>query len=464
MLNQAREAEAAILGAVLLRNELLAEVEGELDADDLDTPAHRAVWGAMLSVARQGHPIDVVTLEQELRTHDRLAQAGGLVGLTSLADRYRDVRNVMAHVELVREAARRRRLHELAGEIRDAARQSDEEVEAIVEGAIGQLGRLLAGKHQRRSVADATGLAIDHARARMRGEKGAQPVTTGIATLDAAIRGGLEPGRLYIVAARPGNGKTALAVCMQTAAARSDVPTYGKHLEMTELDLGQRLLGANALVNLEHVEHPTKTQHMDKMLAAAEELDVLRIEFDYERTTAKQTRSEIRSWRRANPDGIGVVVVDYLQLHLPESKRSERRDLDIGEWTAAYKALAKELGIAIVLCCQLNRKVEEREDKRPRVSDLRESGSIEQDADAILLLYRPAHYFPGKDIHECDVIVGKQRQGPTGTVRVRFEPYYTRFLDEPEHKQDETDATDEPWPDDAEKKPRGGKRKYEPRK
>lgn len=462
MLNQAREAEAAVLGAILLRNELLADVEGELDADDFDAPAHRAVWGAMLAVARDGHPIDLVTLEQELRTHDRLGQVGGLVGLVALADRYRDAHNVMTHVDLVRQAARRRRLHELAGEIRDSARQNEDDLESIVETAIAQLGRLLTSRRERRSVADATKLAIDHARARMRGEKGAQPVSTGMLTLDRAIRGGVEPGRLYIVAARPGNGKTALALCMQTAAARASAPTYGKHLEMTELDLGQRLLGANALVNLEYVEHPTKAQHVDKLMTAAEELDVLRIEFDYERTTAKQTRSEIRAWRRANPDGIGVVIVDYLQLHLPESKRAERRDLEIGEWTAAYKALAKELGIAIVLCCQLNRDVEKREDKRPRVSDLRESGSIEQDADAILLLYRPAHYFPGKDIHACEVIVGKQRQGPTGTVHVRFEPYYTRFLDEPEPEKEQNDA--EHWPDDDANPERARKRKrpYQP--
>lgn len=441
MTAESHEAEAAVLGAIMVRPEAFAEVEGELGVDDFDSPRHRAIWSAMVKVAKTAEPIDVVQLEYACRANDTLGLAGGTDYFNRLGREHPSSRNVMHHVSIVRGEARRRRIYTALSELREeAAAAGHTECDEIVEAALARITKLARGDTGRlvgpREIME---VAYEDARRRFEGDATAEPITTGLTQLDEVLEGGLEPGCLYIVGARPGNGKTAFGMNVILTAARLGINAIGIHLEMTKKQLGRRLFAWRGGIDLKYTRKPTITRHLDYMLRSMDDMDGLPIKSTFDPMTSREVWAEMRSWRRDNP-GRAVGVVDYLQLHEDETPRGATRESVVAAISKGYKARAKELAMPILLLAQLNRGVEQREDKRPRMSDLRESGAIEQDADGIFFLYREAAYTDGADIHDAEVIIGKNREGPLKTVPVRFEPYYTRFLDKPEQPPEQRDG------------------------
>lgn len=465
-LTKVKEAEAAVVGAILLRNDAIDDVRCVVQPDDFDTPAYRAAYEAMLGIVKDGisspgakdgvkkeFAIDSVTLEHAMAAAGTLSLIGGMEGVSKLSDRYPSSANVLRHAEIVRDAKRRRDIIEHAHELIEAARQdSDSHAGQIAEAWASKLGHLAEGRQRLYTGGEVAQLAVDQGEARMRGEVGSEPLSTGLTKLDAAIGGGLEPATVIMVCARPGNGKTSLTTCMQLAIARGGGAIFGKQMDMGALQTGRRLLAVATPMHLQSIKHPRKTATVDALRAAQEELESLSLTFCTRKCTAREARAQIREWRRKTKGKRGAVFIDYLQQHRSEQKGHDRHDLDLADWVGEYKGLAEELEIPVVICSQLNRKVEERDDKRPRMSDVRDSGQIEEYADTMLGLYREARYNEYADKLAAEIIVLKHRDEPTSTVKVHFEGWYARFIDAPE--QDDSPRDDAPWPDDDEKKPR----------
>ncbi len=427
----ADEAERAVIGGILLENDALNVVLENLDADDFYTEAHRLVFSAMVELYRAGQPVDLVTLRVWLEQRSKLQAVGGDDYLLELTNTIPAVANISAHANLVREKALIRNListcHEVAAKgyadygeatsFLDAAekaifqvskertRSPYEHIKEVVLRAFQQVNE--AAQHQDRI----TGLP------------------SGFTALDAKTAG-MHPGDLIIIAGRPGMGKTAFALNVAVNACEARKVGVGIFsLEMPKEQLVKRMLCAEARVDGGRM----RTGHLSredwpKLAAAAGSLSDFPLWID---DTPGLTVMELRAKTRRlqSEHGLGLVVVDYLQL-MRSGTRTDSREQEISEISRFLKGLAKELSLPVIALSQLNRGVESRgnKDKRPQLSDLRESGAIEQDADTIMFIYRDEVY--NQESAEkgiAEIIIGKQRSGPTGTVRARFFDNYTRF-------------------------------------
>ena len=430
------EAEQAVLSGVLMRPDALHVIVDMLSAEDFYLPAHTAIFAAILDLYRKSAPIDLVTLAEQLRSRGSLEEAGGAVYLGELAQAVVSGANAEYYAGIVRDKALQRSLitacSGIIGNCYDASRDVGSLLDES-EQAVFAISQRTTGRDFSDS-AELVARVFDNL-SRMAGTQDLiTGVTTGYTRLDK-LTAGLQKSDLIIVAARPSMGKTAFAMCMALhAAIRQNIPVAVFSLEMSKEQLVQRMLAVQGKVDVSKMRRPALLTDAEwaHLSQAADTISAAPIYIDD--TPALSTLElRARARRLKSEKGLGLVVVDYLQL-MRAGRRVDSRELEISEISRSLKGLAKEMDVPVVALSQLNRKVEERSDKRPMLSDLRESGAIEQDADVIMFVYRDDVYRytkpadrPPKGVAE--IIIGKQRNGPVGVAELMYVSPYTAFED-----------------------------------
>ncbi len=434
-------AEVSVLGALFLDRDALARVVEMLDATMFFKESHRRIFRASVRLFERGEAIDPVTLSEELIRTDELDSAGGMDYLGKLLNIVPTAANVEYHAKIVRERALLRRLIEASHEtIRDAFEQGEREVTEILDVAESRIFQV-AQSQERDGFVRIKDLLWPAFEEIERLQTSGSPITgvaTGFTDLDKMTTG-LQQGDLVIVAARPSMGKTSWVLNVAaTAAIEHQAPVAIFSLEMSKEQLLKRLLSAEARVDAQHIRRGGMTPDESQRLgAAAGHLNNAPIWIDDTpgmsvlemRAKARRLTSDIK----AEGKELGLIVVDYLQLMGGGGSRAESRVQEVSQISRGLKALARELDVPLIALSQLSRAPEQRNDKRPMLSDLRESGSIEQDADLVMFLFRPEYYFGPVDENgnslegRAELIVSKQRNGPTGTVPLHFYKSYTRF-------------------------------------
>ena len=430
---EAHQAELSVLGGILLDNNALDRVADRVGPTDFHSPAHRTVFTHMAALAEANQPIDPVTVAQTLERSSELDGVGGLPFLLSLSEGVATSVNVEHHARIIHDAAEVRRLIRAAsgiiekatsGDYEESSQLFDEAQQAIYDiGSQGQASSLV-------SMNDAVKEVVDLVRKAFETKASVTGTPTGFVDLDS-MTAGLQPGDLLIVAGRPAMGKTTLALNMATNAAtmgQCSVALFS--LEMPTTQLVTRMLASEARVESSGMRTGHLTDDdLHRILSSVKTMRSWPVYIDdTPNLTVMEARAKCR--RLASDKGIpplGLVIVDYLQL-MKGSGAIRSREQEISEISRNLKALAKEIKVPVMALSQLNRSLESRPNKRPIMSDLRESGAIEQDADVIMFVYRDEVYnedTPEKGIAE--VIIGKHRNGPTGTCRLKFFKQWTRF-------------------------------------
>jgi replicative DNA helicase len=438
------EAERSALGGVLVKPSAFDEMATTLTADDFLLPAHREIFEAMLELDKRRVPIDVIPLGDELKNRGGLSRLeGGQAYLIELANSVPTAENIAHYARLVQEKATLRRLIAACAEIQSRAYGEFGDYEQFLDDAERMVFQV-AQKNRRenaRPIGEIMSEVLELIDARARESKSVTGVPTGFTKLDE-ITAGLQPENLIIVAARPGVGKTSWALNVAChAALNHKIPVLVFSLEMSKHELIERLLAGEARIDsnrmrrglIEYSEWKNKIYPAGNRISQAPILidDSPGVNILELRAKARRFRSDPRYFP-ARPDGSvshGLVVIDYLQLaHGLGGRKEESREREIAEISRGLKGLAKELHLPIIAVSQLNRSVEKREDKTPQLSDLRESGAIEQDADIILFIHRDEMYNPDPSGRGKALLkIGKNRAGPTGEVDLTFIREYTKF-------------------------------------
>ena len=423
-------AEESVLGAMLLSREAIAEVVEILDPDHFYKPAHGHLYDAILSLYSAGEPVDAVTVADELKRAGLLDEIGGQAVLLDFQASTPAISNAGHYAKIVEEHALLRRMIIVSNEIAESAYGIPDDVVKAVDDAEAKMFDVA-----QRRVTNSTAPLRDLLPANLdriemlydRGEA-ITGLSSGYIDLDEKLAG-LQPNALYVVGARPAMGKTAFALGLAANSAMKDSrPVLIFTLEMSQLELSQRLLCSEALVDSGRVKTGRLEEHeWSRISHAVGRLAEAPIYIDDNpHTSVMDIRAKARRLKSREGD-LGMVVVDYIQLMTGRSS-AESRQVEVSEISRNLKILARELEAPVVALAQLNRSLEQRTDKRPMLSDLRESGSLEQDADVVMFLYRDEVYddqSPDKGVAE--VIVAKHRNGPTGKVRLAFRGQYTRF-------------------------------------
>lgn len=433
------EAERGVLGSVLLMNEVLDEVVEVLAADHFYTDGHRKIFSAIRRLYDNGtQAIDPLTLAEELDRHSQLDDIGGASYLEQVLESVPHAAHARYYAGIVREKWVQRQLIFACNEILSECYDGSNDPDDVLSAAEQRIFRILddQGEPRKIEIKDILLDAFDRINERMENDEVISGIPTGFPDLDQRLNG-LQPSELVVLAARPSMGKTAL-VCnlAEGVAMEGGQGVLLFSLEQSNLELAERLLCIRSQVNSHRLRSGTLDDDERKLLVhASAELSEAPLFLDDQpgRTIAQITAVARRLQRR---NGVRVVIIDYLQLIEPEDKSSPREQ-QIALITRRLKALAKELSVPVIALAQLNRGVEHREDKRPRLSDLRESGAIEQDADVVMFLHRPEHYNPEDRPGEADVIIAKNRNGPTDSVTLTWIKESMRFtnfssLDEPD--------------------------------
>lgn len=423
------EAEQAVLAGLLLRKTLVLQMAVDLHREDFYLPQHQRIFAAAHTLYSRGLPIDLVTLAQELRDTHQLEEIGGMVYLTELTQLGVSAANAEFYAKIVHEKAIQRGLIEAGSMIVSSGFDTTQELSLLLDAAEQSILTISARKN--------TGLfkpvhTLIHSlleTAMQPTHNGVTGLSTGYKNLDAITKG-LQPSDLIIIAARPAMGKTALALNIAMRAAITQKATVGIFsLEMSDKQLVQRMASLWGKIPYDVLCNGRLTSQEGERLFQTTEL-LHKTQLFINETPAISTL-ELRSQARRLKieHNLDLLVVDYLQL-MRSTRKTDSRELEISDISRSLKALAKELTIPVIALSQLNRRVEERADKRPLLSDLRESGAIEQDADLVLFIYRDEVYNkkddnPKKGIAE--LIIGKHRNGRTGSIELAFLPQYTAF-------------------------------------
>ena len=425
------EAEQAVLGGVFLRNDVFHTLVDTISDEDFYSPVHRKIYQAFQELYRRREPVDLVTVAEYLQTRGELDEIGGTVYLASLAESVASAANAVFHAQIVRDKSVRRRLIQTSSEILTNCFEAGQETESLLDQAEQQIFSIAEskGKPAFMSSKDLVNRVFEQLELRAGQGDLVTGVPTGYTDFDH-MTAGLQKSDLIILAARPSMGKTALALNIgMRASIQHGVPVAVFSLEMSMDQLMMRLLGCHGRVDLSRLRSGyLNDEDWARLYQAAEDLSRAPVFID---DTPALTTMEIRArCRRLKADkGVGLIIVDYLQL-MRSSHRSDSREQEISDISRNLKALAKELDVPVIALSQLNRKVEERSDKRPMLSDLRESGAIEQDADVIVFIYRDAAYNKAEDNpnkNMAEIIIGKQRNGPVGTLKLAYFGQYTVF-------------------------------------
>lgn len=423
------EAEKSVLGALLLNDENLTKISEILTPQDFYIPAHTAIYGAIVEIAQRMERLDIVTLQNELEKKGALDNVGGLMYLLSLQEDIPSVGLIEQHAKIVKEKSVLRELINSATTIITSCyNQDQDDISTILDGAEKTIFNISNKRTDQNFVQLNIWLkkTFQHLSDIKSNSGGLTGVTSGFSVLDK-MTAGFQPGDLVILAARPSMGKTSLALNIAANAANNGASVGIFSLEMGAEQLTLRLLSTESGIGHQNIRNATITSdewveltnvaarlaQMPMFIDDTAGLDIMAL-----RTKARKLKAQ---------SGIDLLVIDYLQL-LHSGKRHENRHQEVSEISRTLKALAKELGVPIIALSQLSRAVDSRMDKRPMLSDLRESGAIEQDADVIMFLYRDVVYNPDTEQPALsELIVGKQRNGPTGTVNLTFLRELTKF-------------------------------------
>jgi replicative DNA helicase len=426
------EAEQAVLGAMLISPDAVALATELLTADDFYRRPHQVIFQAMADLYEQGQPVDVITTTAALQAADgALESVGGAEYVANLAAAMPTALHVQHYASIVREKATLRRVIQAAGEIAQLAYSADVAAAEV----LAEAERIILQLAQNQRVRDFTHISevleatFEKIEQLYESEGKLTGVPTGYSELDR-MTSGLQRSDLIIVAARPSVGKTAFALNIaQNVAVRAGLPVAIFSLEMSKEQLVQRMLCAEAFIDGHKLRNGTlDADDWPKLSMAVSTLSNAPIYID---DTPGITVAEMRSkLRRLKAEvGLSFIVIDYLQLIHGRRMASENRQQEISDISRSLKQLARELDVPVMALAQLSRSVEQRQDKRPMLSDIRESGSIEQDADVVAFLYRDDYYDPETEKKNVvEVLIGKQRNGPTGKVELVFLKNFNKFV------------------------------------
>lgn len=424
------DAEQSVLGAILLDREAIYKAMKILQPEDFYREGHKIIYETMLLLNESGSPVDLITVSEQLRQQGDLEKVGGVAYIASLAEMVPTAANIEYYARIVEEKSLLRTLIHLSTRIAGMGYEEGEEPEKLIaeaERMIMELGsRKVATAFY--SIKDVLLDTFDHLTFLYENRGKVTGVPTSYDDLDR-ICCGLQPSDFIILAGRPSMGKTALGICIgYSAALKHNVPVAVFSLEMSREQLVQRILSAEAKVDQQRLrtgalaEEDWQLLHETKGKLAKAPIyidDTAAISMRQVRAKAKQLKAE---------KGLGLIVIDYLQL-MQGSRRSENRQQEISEISRSLKGLAKELNIPVLALAQLSRSVEQRPNKRPIMSDLRESGSLEQDADLVMFIYRDEYYNPDSEKKGiAEIIISKHRNGPVGTVELGFLKEFTKFV------------------------------------
>ena len=428
------EAEQSVLGSMLIDPESWDKVAELVTDTDFYNRSHQTIYSAITRLLNRSAPVDLITVSEELEKHDELENAGGFAYLGELAKNTPSSANVVSYAQIISERAITRELIGVAHEIAEVGYNPEGRDSAdildLAESKVFEIAERRTGENEGpRDVEAVLGKTIDRLEVLVKTNKEVTGVTTGFTDLDKKTSG-LQPSDLIIVAARPSMGKTTFAMnLVENAMMSEEKPVLVFSLEMPSEQIMMRMLASLSRVDQTKI----RTAQLDdedwarisNTMAMLKDKDRLFVD-DSSGLTTMDVRSRARKLARER-GGISLIMIDYLQLMRVPSL-SDNRTLEIAEISRSLKALAKELEVPVVALSQLNRSLEQRADKRPVNSDLRESGSIEQDADLIMFIYRDEVYHENSEEKGvAEIIIGKQRNGPIGTSRLTFQGQFSRF-------------------------------------
>lgn len=430
------EAEQSILGCVLIENEIMTSLSDEMKVQDFYDRRHQIIFTAMLNICKNQMQIDFTTLIAELQTKNQLIEAGGAVYLSSLIDAVYTTANIADYIQIVQDAALKRNVIAAATSIAEAGYNANYDSAGYIDYA----ERLLLDLAKRRRTEGFVPIetVLENVKNIMLTNRARDGEITGLSTgfekLDE-ITLGLQKDNLIILAARPAMGKSAFAMNIAINAAINNVKETGEQisvalfsLEMSQEQIVQRMTASQARVNLSSIQRGNLSQkEMLLVESANDDLAALNIYFcDQGTVTVADIRAKCRKQKASG--GLDLVIIDYLQLINGSTKGGNRQE-EVGNISRSLKQMARELGVPVIALSQVSRKLEDREDKRPNMSDLRESGSIEQDADIIMFLYREGYYNKNSEkvSNLTELIIAKNRGGVTGTLEFLFQGEYQLF-------------------------------------
>ncbi|MFO8088210.1 MAG: replicative DNA helicase [Desulfatiglandaceae bacterium] len=426
------EAEQAVLGGVLINNEALNSLMDILAPGDFYREAHAFLYEGMLELYTIGEPIDVITLSRTIAKKGLTEKTGGNEYLASLVDAVSTSAGIVHHASIIKDLSVRRKLIAQCSTISDSCFQEWGETEALLEMAEQSIFDI--AEEQINEGFQPLNDVIRSSFKKLESVAGFDGYVTGIPSgfkdFDA-YTSGLQPSDLIIIAARPSMGKTALALNIALNAAKQTGKAVAVFsLEMSRQQLGIRLLGADARINAAKLRTGYLAENdWDRLTDSANRLAELPIYIDDSSgASALEMKAKCRRLKKRND--LALVIIDYLQL-IQGRRNAESRQIEISETSRMLKALAKDLSVPVIALSQLNRKVEDRPNKRPQMADLRESGAIEQDADVIAFIYRDEVYHQDSETNRniAEIIIGKQRNGPTGAFKLTFIKEFTLFQD-----------------------------------
>jgi len=427
------DAEMSVLGGMMLSKDAIADVIEILRSTDFYRPAHASVYDVVVELFGRGDPADAVTVGAELKRKGELERIGGLPYLHTLVATVPTAANAAYYAGIVREQAQLRSLVEVGTRIVQLGYTTDG---ADVEGLVNLAQSEVFAVSEQRNSTDYVTLEqvvpelYEELERNANRDGGLDGVPTGFSELDAKLNG-LRAGQMIIIAARPGGGKSTLAmdICRSCAVHNNKAAAYFS-LEMNRTELSMRLLAAESRVFLDRmIKGELETRDWQEIARTLDKISQAPLIVD---DSPNMTMGEIRakSRRMKQQFDIQLIVIDYLQLLTSGGKSVESRQQEVSEFSRSIKLLAKELEIPIVAVAQLNRDSEKRNDKRPQVADLRESGSLEQDADVVILIHREDMFNENTEKQGmADIIIGKQRSGPTGIVELAFQGHFSRFAE-----------------------------------
>ncbi len=422
-------AEQSVLGGMLLSKDAIADVVESLRASDFYKPAHETIYEAILSLYGHGSPADAITVADELKKRGELTRVGGASYIHTLIASVPTAANAQYYAEIVKEHAIMRRLIEAGTKIAQLGYANETAVDTLVDQAQAEIYAVTDGnaKEDYVSFSDALEETINEIDANSNRPDGVYGVPTDFIEFDE-LTGGLHGGQMIVIAARPGVGKSTLALDIaRSASIHHQMTTVFFSLEMSRTELAMRILSAEGKISMGRLKKgDLDTEGWTNLATLQGRIDSAPLFIDDSpNMTLMEIRAKCRRLKQRND--LKLVVLDYLQL-MSSGKKVESRQQEVSEFSRSLKLLAKELDVPVIALSQLNRGSEQRTDKRPMVSDLRESGSIEQDADMVILLHREDMYNPDSErVGEADMIIAKHRGGPTRTIPLAFSGKYSRF-------------------------------------
>lgn len=425
------EAEEAVLGSILINQETIYGVSELLDIEDFYRKSHRTIFKVMLDLNTTKKAIDIITLTDYLTHISKLEEVGGIAFITSLANKVPSTANLKHYINIVKEKSMLRNIVHIAEYMENMGYDSEsidtpETVLDKAEQLLSKLTKKLVTTKVNNIKEQTLNAYVDIENIiNYKGEL--LGLETGLQDLDSFLQG-LKNSDFMILAARPSMGKTAFALNIASyLSIKKDTPVAFFSLEMSSNQLIHRIFSSYGLIPLFNLKSGNLDDaHTQKLIKVSNKLSQSKLIINYEISNLMSLRSIARKLKREND--IKLIIIDYLQLL--EGTRRENRNLEISEISRSLKILAKELDIPIIALSQLSRSVESRQVKKPMLSDLRESGSLEQDADIVMFLYREDYYNPETENKNItDVIIAKNRNGPTGTIPVYFHKEYVRFQD-----------------------------------